>query len=141
MGVNQHGLIRAGPLHRPARRPAKAMKAMRMIAEIERKPIVDATDDKAAMRDPVGVRDQGKAGGFQWPTRIGRRVERSRAQYVAPIDTERQQRPAPVGRKPCFNAVRGEPKQRQPTISSNSRPLVSCTSARTKKKEIAANAA
>jgi hypothetical protein len=110
-----------------------------MIAEIQRKPIACPVKIEAPLRDPVGIRDQRK-------TRRGERIVGAGGRapkQVGAVQRQMQQRPADRGRERCLQRPRPQDDDllAQPTISSSSRPLVSLTMARTKKKEMAANTA
>ena len=110
-----------------------------MVAEIAPKLTVFAVEQEAPVRDPVGIGDQREAGHRQ---RIGAAVGRT-AQQIDAVIGQPAQRSARVGRERRFQRARPQDDRlvAQPTISSSSRPLVSCTILRTKKKEIAANSA
>ena len=115
------------------------MNAMRMIAEVAGQPIVFAIDGEATVGNPVGVGHERKARHRQWI----RRSFRSLSQQVDAIQRQAGKRPADRGRQHCLQRPRPQcdDLRVQPTISSSSRPLVSLTIARTKKKEISAKKA
>ena len=110
-----------------------------MIAEIARQLMVRAVEGEAPLRDPVGIGDQRKAGHGE---RVVRPVGRAPKQVDA-IQHQGRHRSADRGRERRFQRPRPQDDRvlAQPTMSSSSRPLVSLTMARTKKKEMAANRA
>src|SRR3546814_90113 len=125
-------------LDMPCGCPADAVDAVRMIPEIERQPHVETGEAEAAMGDAVRIGHQRKAGHLQ---RICA-VCRSGAQYLRPREAQRRQRSADGRGERGFHRARLQGDEAvQPTMSSSSRPFVSCTRARTKKKETAAKKA
>lgn len=90
-------------------------------------------EGEAAVRDAVGIGQQRET------SRVERvaRAFRCRAEQVAAFMPQRADRAAEQGQEPELPPRMAE-ERGQPTISSSSRPRVSCTSARTKKKETSA---
>ena len=96
-----------------------------------------ALECEAAFRDPVGVGNEREAGGFE---RI-RRTGRGGAEDIPAAMPQRADRAAQRGKQRRLPTGGGDGRRAQPSISSSSRPRVSLTRARTKKKEMKAESA